>query len=78
MTLCDCFYHYYDLGIAILKPVQYIQRVPKILFGWFEIYLQGSIITFRGQKSIWYIKIGKITFLNKSKQPNKIFGTLCM
>ena len=67
MTLCDCFYHYYDLalGIAILKPVQYIQRVPKILFGclhWFEIYLQGSIITFRGQKSIWYIKIGKITF----------------
>ena len=47
MTLCDSFYHYYDLalGIAILKPVQYIQRVPKILFGclhWFEIYLQES------------------------------------
>ena len=68
-------------GIAILKPVQYIQRVPKILFGclhWFEIYLQVSKITFRGQKSIWYIRISKITFLNKYKQPNKIFGTLCM
>ena len=70
MTLCDCFYYYYDLalGIAILKPVQYI----------LTIYLQGSKITLRGQKSIWYIKIGKVIFLNKYKQPNKIFGTLCM
>ena len=44
MTLCDCFYHYYDLalGIAILKPVQYIQRVPKILFGC--LYLIKNVI----------------------------------
>ena len=37
------------------------------------IYLQDSKSIFRGQKSIWYIKIGKVTFLNVCKQLNKTY-----
>ena len=39
MTLCDCFYHYYDLalGIAILEnrcsTYLYTYKVPKSLVG---------------------------------------------
>ena len=64
--------------------ILYINRDSAGAFWWtfpsrkccVKVYLQDSKIIFRGQKSIWYIKIGKITFLNKSKQQNKIFGTL--